>query len=324
MAFGLLLLLPISVSAGLLTGLFNKSAEADYQKTARTNLENMALIALASPSSEIASNENIVDNDSLVALSGPAGSPAEISNQKPTSDQISVYVVREGDTLSQIAEMFGVTVNTVKWGNDLTSNTLQTGQTLVILPISGIKYTSVKGDTLASIAKKFKGDIEEIASYNNLEEGASLAVGTDLIIPDGEILSAPRTGDNSSSQARSTAGLKTYEGYYLRPIVGGRRSQGIHGYNAVDLAAPAGTPILASASGEVIIARSGGWNGGYGTYIVIKHENGTQTLYAHNQSNTVSAGDMVNQGDLIGYVGATGKVTGTHLHFEIRGAKNPF
>jgi murein DD-endopeptidase MepM/ murein hydrolase activator NlpD len=72
------------------------------------------------------------------------------------------------------------------------------------------------------------------------------------------------------------------------------------------------------------MATSGGWNGGYGTYIVIKHENGTQTLYAHNSSNTVSVGDEVEQGDVIGYVGQTGKATGPHLHFEVRGAKNPF
>ncbi len=283
----------------------------------------MALVAVASPAPENLGYENILDDNALLPMSGPSGSVADISHQKPTSDQISVYVVREGDTLSQIAEMFNVTANTIKWGNDLTSNTLKVGETLVILPISGVKYTTVKGDTLASIAKKFKGDSEEIAAYNNIEVGSSLAVGTNIIIPDGEILSAPSTSGARSSGG-STSGLKQYDGYYLRPIVGGRRSQGIHGYNAVDIAAPVGTPIYASASGEVIIARSGGWNGGYGTYIVIKHENGTQTLYAHNQSNVVSSGDTVSQGDLIGYVGSTGKVTGAHLHFEIRGAKNPF
>ena len=102
----------------------------------------------------------------------------------------------------------------------------------------------------------------------------------------------------------------------------GRRSQGIHGYNGVDIAAPAGTPIVASASGDVIIARSAGWNGGYGNYIVIKHDNGTQTLYAHMSSLAVSGG-TVEKGELIGYVGISGRATGYHLHFEVRGAKNP-
>lgn len=281
----------------------------------------MALVAVASPSPENSSFSNMLEDNALIPMAGPSGSVAEISHHKPTSDQISVYVVRQGDTLSQIAEMFNVTTNTIKWGNDLSSNTLKVGQTLIILPISGIKYTTSKGDTIASLAKKFKADAEEIASYNNIEVGAKLAVGTNLIIPDGEIQSetpsAPRSTSGSSS-------LKQYDGYYMRPIVGGRKSQGIHGHNAVDLAAPAGTPIYASASGEVIISRSGGWNGGYGNYIVIRHDNGTQTLYSHNQSNVVSAGDQVSQGDLIGYIGTSGKVTGAHLHFEIRGAKNPF
>ncbi|MEK9185596.1 MAG: M23 family metallopeptidase, partial [Patescibacteria group bacterium] len=98
----------------------------------------------------------------------------------------------------------------------------------------------------------------------------------------------------------------------------------IHGYNGIDIAAPLGTPIMASADGEVIVSRNSGWNGGYGIYIVIRHPNGTQTLYAHNNSNTVSVGDSVKQGETIGYVGRTGKVTGSHVHFEIRGAKNPF
>ena len=81
---------------------------------------------------------------------------------------------------------------------------------------------------------------------------------------------------------------------------------------------------MASASGEVIISRAGGWNGGYGSYVVIKHSNGTQTLYAHNSRNNVSVGDYVNQGDIIAFVGSTGKSTGPHVHFEIRGARNPF
>jgi putative ATPase len=94
--------------------------------------------------------------------------------------------------------------------------------------------------------------------------------------------------------------------------------------NAIDIAAPLNTPILASASGKVIVSRSGGWNGGYGNYIVIKHDNGTQTLYAHNNENKVSVGDVVKKGDVIALMGSTGKATGIHLHFEVRGAKNPF
>ena len=280
------------------------------------------LAAAASPSLDFFDYNQVVDDNALVAGSGPSGSAADILTHKPGSDQISIYVVREGDTLSQIAEMFDVSANTIKWGNDLSSNTLRVGETLVILPISGVKHVVLKGETLDSIAKKYKGDRGEIIAYNELE-GEILAVGTTIIIPDGEVVSAPSVG-SSISTPRSSSGLKEIVGFFLRPIMGGKKTQGIHGYNGIDIGAPVGTPILASAAGEVIIARSGGWNGGYGTYVVVRHNNGTQTLYAHNSRNAVSAGDTVKQGDIIGYVGATGKATGPHLHFEIRGAKNPF
>jgi len=111
----------------------------------------------------------------------------------------------------------------------------------------------------------------------------------------------------------------------MRPLVGGVRTQGVHGYNGVDIAAPVGTPFLASAAGEVIVARSSGWNGGYGQYIVVRHANGTQTLYAHASQIIVGVGQRVVQGQVIGYVGSTGRSTGAHLHFEIRGGpRNPF
>jgi murein DD-endopeptidase MepM/ murein hydrolase activator NlpD len=113
-------------------------------------------------------------------------------------------------------------------------------------------------------------------------------------------------------------------GYFIHPLPGSVRTQGIHGYNAVDFGAPVGTPILASAGGSVLVSRVGGWNGGYGNYVVIDHPNGTQTLYAHNSKNTVWQGQTVVAGQVIGYVGNTGRSTGPHLHFEIRGAKNPF
>ncbi len=281
------------------------------------------LASVATPFAE-STHVPVVEDDALVSEAGPTGSVGGITSHKATSDQISVYVVREGDTLSQIAEMFGVTVNTIKWGNDLSSNSLQTGSTLVILPISGVKHTVAKGDTLASLAKKYKADVEEIADYNSLSTGSKLAVGSTIIIPDGEVVPTASGSTHTHTSSGSTSGLKTYEGYYLRPVVGGTKTQGIHGYNGIDIGAKLGTRVLASASGEVIISRSGGWNGGYGNYVVIKHSNGTQTLYAHLNSTSVSAGDSVNQGEVIGTMGSTGKSTGVHLHFEIRGAKNPF
>jgi len=279
----------------------------------------MSLLAALPSSASTDYFESVITGDALVANAGPSGTAADIVVHKLESDQISIYVVREGDTLSQIAEMFNVTVNTIKWGNDLSSNTLKEGQTLVILPISGVKHTVVKGDTLQSIAKKYKGDAEEIVAYNDLDDSRELALGTIIIIPDGEAVTV-----RTSTSSTGSGSTKTYEGYYIRPVAGGRKTQGIHGHNGIDIGAPLGTEILAAADGEVIISRNSGWNGGYGSYVVIRHSNGTQTLYAHNSSNIVSVGDSITQGQVIGYMGRSGKATGVHLHFEIRGAKNPF
>lgn len=271
----------------------------------------------------------IVENVALLPDSGPSGTLADVEESKPKSDHISLYVVRPGDSLSQIADMFGVTPDTVRWANDMKKGTsIQPGQTLVILPISGVRHIVGKGETLASIAKKYGGDADEIMDFNGMS-GAVLAVGDTVIIPDGEIAIPAQTKSSvSSTKKNTTSSGKTNtassSGYYMRPVSGGYRSQGLHGYNAIDIAAPIGTPVMASASGTVIIAKGSGWNGGYGSYIVIKHENGTQTLYAHESSVIVSVGQSVVKGQVIGYIGSTGKSTGPHLHFEVRGAVNPF
>lgn len=285
------------------------------------NSQNVALLqGVLNPNFNPASGGGdviIVDDSALLPETGPSGE--EYGKARPSSDQISLYVVHEGDSLSQIAKMFDVSINTIVWGNNLRGSTIKPGQTLVILPVSGIRHTVKTGDTLAKIAKTYKGDLEEIIQYNNLSENASLAVGGIIIVPDGE---APQTATIAGSSVKGTS-YPHYEGYYIRPVKG-VRSQGIHGYNAVDIAAPSGTPIIAAASGIVIISRDSGWNGGYGDYVVVAHDNGTQTLYSHMSRVVAKIGQVVSQGEVIGYVGSTGRSTGSHLHFEVRGARNPF
>lgn len=277
------------------------------------------------PSLAYGGGDITVVGNALLAQAGPSGTIADIETNAERSGQISVYVVREGDTLSQIAEMFDVSTNTIRWANDINTDTaIQPGDTLIILPVSGVRHTVAGGDTLQSIAKKYEGDLGEILNYNGLSVGAELAVGDVVVIPDGEIAAPKPSASPASSRARITGGGPTYTGYYMRPVQGGTRSQGLHGYNGIDLATYAGAEIYASADGDVIISKASGWNGGYGSYVVIRHNNGTQTLYAHMSSDLMSVGQHVVQGQVIGYVGATGRATGPHLHFEVRGATNPF
>ncbi|MEK7536144.1 MAG: peptidoglycan DD-metalloendopeptidase family protein [Patescibacteria group bacterium] len=263
-----------------------------------------------------------IDNNALVSAVSPDGT--SIFESSRDSDQIARYIVREGDTLSSIAKMFEVSVNTIRWSNDIAAgNVIHEGQELIILPVNGVRYTVKKGDTLAGIAKKYKGDVDEISNFNGLAKGEKLVAGDEVVIPNG-VISTP----SPAPRSKTSVGVVRYTGpemvgYYTRPS-NGIKTQGLHGNNGIDIGAPVGTQVVAAASGEIIIARGSGWNGGYGLMVVIGHPNGTQTLYAHLSKVMVTSGGYVVQGQKIAEMGNTGNSTGPHLHFEVRGAKNPF
>ena len=320
-------LYPLTANAGLfsfISDIVGDKASAQIKKVEDVpNSQTMTLLkaSYSINNSEIAFlDEPILSSENvLLPEIGPSGTVSEL--KEPINTQISIYVVREGDTLSEIARLFDVSVNTIIWANNLGKNKIiKRGQTLVILPISGINHKIEKGETIKSIVAKYKANLEEVLQYNNISINSTIKKGDIIIVPDAE-----PTFTNSSGLARASAKAPSYSGYYIRPISSGKKSQGLHGYNAVDLAAPIGTPIYASAAGTVIASmNNNGWNGGYGNYVIISHSNGTQTLYSHNQTNLVSVGQKVNKGDIIAKIGVTGKTTGAHVHFEIRGAKNPF
>lgn len=316
-----------AITSGFFSFFSSDHALASAPLSASYNSQNVPLLRAAShfdPNPSKGGGEIMIEDDSaLIPESGPSGTLADIQ-EAPRSGEISLYIVRDGDSLSGIAKMFDVSVNTVLWANNLKKGApIKEGDQLVILPVTGVRYTVQKGDTLASLAKKYHGDPDEIAQYNGLTAGASLAMGDILLIPGGELPAPKITSIQVKTRVVGAAGPE-YSGYYVNPLPGGIKTQSLHGYNAVDIGAPRGTPVRAAAGGPVIVSREGGWNGGYGNYVVIKHDNGTQTLYAHMTSTIVGVGQVVVQGQIIGYVGTTGRATGPHLHFEVRGAKNPF
>ncbi len=243
-----------------------------------------------------------------------------------------MYEVRGGDTLSEIADMFGVSVNTIIWANNLSGpRDVHLGDILIILPVSGVERTIVKGDTLKSIANTYGADANEIAQFNGLDSSVALVVSSTIIIPGGEMAPAAPVikkalPQNIGPEPYLGGGGPAQNGYYNSPVPGLHITQGLHGHNGIDFGGlgARGTPIHAAADGVVIIARNGGWNGGYGNYVVVTHSNGTQTLYAHMTNAIISPGQAVFSGQIIGYVGSTGKSIGAHLHFEVRGAANPF
>lgn len=326
--FVALLLVPRPAEAGFFASILrlfgNTSAAETVAESAAGELsvpllgsQSQLPLSVGGPAEEAVSLPATQEN-ALISTRNPLG-----TIPRPAPDQILVYTVEPGDTPGAIAERFGISLQTLLWANNLrNANMVKIGDELIILPVTGVQYEVKRGDTLEGIAKKFKGDAAEIMSFNGLAIGEALQAGQIVIIPDGELVpSAPAARPAASSRF---AALPEYNGYYLRPIIGGRRSRGIHGYNAVDLANTLGEPVLASAEGTVIIARTAGWNGGYGKYAVITHPNNTQTLYAHLNTVHVVVGQSVMQGAQIGAIGSTGNSTGPHVHFEIRGARNPF
>ncbi len=85
-------------------------------------------------------------------------------------------------------------------------------------------------------------------------------------------------------------------------------------HTGLDFAAPTGTPVFSALAGKVVEA---GWGGAYGNHVIVRHDNGIETLYAHLNSSGVNVGDKVLRGQKIGTVGSTGNSSGPHLHFEV-------
>lgn len=286
------------------------------------------------------SNNNIRHN-ALSPATGPLGITDGAIDMDASSDEAGVYVIRKGDSLTQIADMFGVSVNTILLANGMKKGQkLAPGDVLLILPISGIEYTVKNRDTLKSVAKAHKTDVSDIALYNGLSTNAKLAVGYKLMIPGADYMSdeggdkpAPNL-DSSIAKDKNyyaTLSLQNLFRYFVNPVPVGRKTQGLHGpgRRGIDIGAPTGTEIYASADGRVLAVKTGckvgqsRCGGGYGNMVLVEHPNGTKTLYAHMSKVGTTSSAQVAQGAVIGYVGNTGKSTGPHVHFEVFNAKNP-
>ena len=180
-------------------------------------------------------------------------------------------------------------------------------------------YNVRKGDTLSEIAKVYKGKVSEIVALNNLSNESDIFIGDILVIPNGKITYKPKT----------YAKIPVGNSYFIAPVAKIHITQRLHWYNAIDFGAKCGEPVYASAAGTVQRAKYG-YNGGAGNYVRVIHSNGVVTMYGHVQKILVSPGQYVSQGQIIALVGGrpgmagAGKSTGCHVHFDVRGASNPF
>ena len=247
-------------------------------------------------------------------------------------DSVLNYEVKPGDTVSKIAADQGIDSDTIRWANNLSSvDNIKPGQILKILPVSGVLHKVARGETIFSIAKKYSTGSQGIVDYpfNTFvdDETFSLAVGQELIVPDGQI---PNIQPGSSlryvAQTTPNAGVVSATGNFVWPISGVITQRFAWYHRGADIATGFGTPVLAADAGRIIVA---GWpdNGGYGNRVMIDHGNGYVTLYGHLSSISVSVGQTVRRGDRVGLEGSTGRSTGPHLHFEVRKngvPQNPF
>jgi murein DD-endopeptidase MepM/ murein hydrolase activator NlpD len=254
------------------------------------------------------------------------------------------HTVTNGDTLSGIAALYGVSVKTLMWENNLSdSSMLKVGQELTIPAVDGISHTVASDkETLSSIAKLYTVDEQLIRDHNNLETD-TIQKGQKLFIPGGkkkEVVQnyvIARSGSRGS--ARNTFDSKIImstddspsDGKSLIFPTGGHLTQGFNSkHYAVDIADSTKPDVWAAASGTVVLAKGGCFprdvqpdrrcGGGYGNHVVIDHGNGVQTLYGHLETIYVTEGQSVDVGQAIGKMGNTGRVygaTGIHLHFEV-------
>lgn len=318
--------MPISsVEAGFLTSVFGDKASASEVSIGNNSQNGLALKAIVVPPAAQAASTSInIESDTALRPSTTSYSDAVGGIEEFSDGDLDIYVVHTGDTVEIVAEMFGVSPDTILSANNMTKGEkLKVGDVLLILPFSGVEHTVAKGETLKGLATKYKVDLNDILSANDLDEDAKLVIGEKLMIPGANMLSEtkPKPG---TSVAGGGSKVPSVAGYFINPVPGSVKSRGVKpGHKGVDFAAPTGTNIRAAAAGTVVIARNG-YNGGFGNYVVIQHPNGVKTLYGHMSKIGTTAGAKVDQGEIIGYVGNTGRSTGPHTHFEVIGAKNPF
>lgn len=261
----------------------------------------------------------LLDGNSLASQDSPV--PPGANPFGSMRKEVITYVVEEDDTPSHIAIKFDINTNTILWANGLRDGDyIRPGDKLIIMPINGVRVKVGAKDTLNILAKKYSGKEEEISAFNELDEKGVIIAGSYLIIPNGEM---PTVVSRPTVTAPKYVSNATAVSNWLIAPTTGKNWGVIHANNGIDISNACGTPIYAAAAGTVILSDGVGWNGGYGKYIKIQHTNGVITLYAHFSQLLVDVGQEVSQGQLIGLMGTTGRSTGCHLHFEVRGAKNP-
>lgn len=240
-----------------------------------------------------------------------------IPQDRPRAETIE-HTISSGETLSNVATKYNVSVETLKWANNLSSDKVNPGQTVKVLPVSGVQHKVANGETLESIAKKYSASSQAILDFpfNDIPDDLSLKVGQTLVVPDGRIPEAPKPKPAPARNNFAQTPVRPAASGWVWPVAGVISQYPSWYHMGLDIAGPTGTPVVAAKAGRVASAENLWY--GYGRNVTVDHGGGVYTMYAHLSYFVVRPGQSVAAGQVIGYRGSTGRSTGPHLHFEIR------
>jgi len=267
-------------------------------------------------------------------------------------DEVTTYVVESGDTIFGIADKFGLMPETILWSNRYiigdTPDGLVIGVELYILPEDGLYHKWSEGEGLNGVASFYGVDPDVIVNYpgNGLDADTvgdyanpNITPGTMLIVPGGVrptvswVVARDEAASGSSYLGPGACGGIIYGNVGTGTFTWPTTATWLSGYdftppvhNGLDFDGDFGSPIYASDTGVIVYS---GWSDrGYGNLVVIDHDDGWQTFYAHLMDGTLlPCGTNVQKGQLIASMASTGNSSGPHLHFELRlngGAMNPW
>ena len=229
--------------------------------------------------------------------------------------EIPKYVVKKGDTLSDIAASYGVNTDDIAYANGFADDGINIGETLVIPPGRGALYIVKPGDTIASVASKFKVEQSAIMTYNRLYfEPEHFAPDQLIFVPGADVPAIKRLNYGTIGNVAPNQ-LPASTGRLAWPVNGVITQYFWWGHTGVDLAVPYGTTIGSSDDGVVVAT---GWVAVGGLRVCVQHAGGLMTCYYHTGAVFVSPGQTVVRGQPLASVGMTGVTTGPHVHWELR------
>ena len=307
---------PVAVVLLLVAAAFSATAVAQFVAPAVAGLGSVGKRVVLRPA-DGGLRKVLLDNLLTIGAAAAAKTVAGADGgdaERPAGAQPGVryerYQVGAGDTLAALADRFGITLDTIISFNDIKrERDLKPGRELIIPSRSGIRYVVRRGDNLGRIAMRHGVSLSALLDSNEVES-SRITPGQSLLIPGAGLSENARNRVLGQLFVRPARGRVTSGyGYRNDPLTGLRKF-----HNGVDIANQRGTPVVAAMSGTVVKA---GYNGNYGRYLILRHGDGFQTLYAHLDKALVTPGDRVRQGQQVGEMGNTGYSSEDHLHFSI-------